>query len=115
MPYRIRNHHSGGQNTTGIKAGDQSGFESIGQARTAVDGRAICSPSTSCDARRPRHQIVKHVQRSQQPPAILLAEPYPIDLIDPHLGGVVYGFAGAGKAAELAISHFPPCLTKVLM
>ena len=26
-----------------------------------------------------------------------------------------YGFAGAGKAAELAISHFPPCLTKVLM
>lgn len=28
---------------------------------------------------------------------------------------IVYGFAGAGKAAELAISHFPPCLTKVLM
>ena len=28
---------------------------------------------------------------------------------------MVYGFAGAGKAAELAISHFPPCLTKVLM
>src|SRR6476469_691837 len=30
MPYRIRNHHSGGQNTTGIKAGDQSGSESMG-------------------------------------------------------------------------------------
>ena len=29
--------------------------------------------------------------------------------------GIVYGFAGAGKAAALAISHFPPCLTKVLM
>ena len=27
----------------------------------------------------------------------------------------VYGFAGAGKATALAISHFPPCLTKVLM
>ena len=28
----------------------------------------------------------------------------------------LYGFAaGGGKATELAISHFPPCLTKVLM
>ena len=26
-----------------------------------------------------------------------------------------HGFAVAGMAAELAISHFPPCLTNVLM
>ena len=30
MPYRIRNHHSGGQSTSGISATDQSGSESIG-------------------------------------------------------------------------------------
>ena len=28
---------------------------------------------------------------------------------------LVLRFGGAGMAAELAISHFPPCLTNVLM
>ena len=30
MPYRIRNHHSGSQRTSGMSATDQSGSEAIG-------------------------------------------------------------------------------------
>ena len=87
MPYRIRNHHSGGHSTSRQQP---DGPINIRRDRIGTDGSGRTLhlfPQDLSNVRRPRHQIVNDVQRSQHA-RVLCLESRPIDLIDPQFGRV---------------------------